>query len=490
MQWFDVDRAGLGKLLERRGKSFVGAELLQNAWDAEGVTRVEFTAEAVKGRALVDLVVKDDSPQGFHNLTHSFTLFSESVKKSNASLRGRFNLGEKLVLALCDSATIMSTKGTIAFNADGRASFPRRKTEVGTEFRAQIRMTRDELAEMLAFVRGFIPPAGVQTLINGEHLFQRQSLRSFQTTLPTELADENGVLRRSARRCSVNVYMPQPGQPARIFELGIPIVETGDLFDVDIGQKVPLSLERDSVTPAYLRDVRAAILSHTSDLVPKAEAAAPWINDAIEDEGVSSAAVADVLKARYGEKVVSYDPSDREANDRAVALGYAVIHGGAFSGAAWNQIRASNFVQRAGKVSPTPKPFSEDGTPAKLAARTPAMDAFAAFCKTMARELLDAEISVTFYQRFNAAAAYAPGSLYFCMSALGEDFFEGPLNRRQLDLLIHEFGHHREANHLSRNFSDALSELGARVTLLAIERPHLFDLDAYGPQAVPLGPRR
>ncbi len=109
MQWFDVDKAGLGKLLERRGKSFVGAELLQNAWDAEGVTRVEFTAEPIKGRALVDLVVKDDSPQGFHNLTHSFTLFSESVKKGNATLRGRFNLGEKLVLALCDSATIMST---------------------------------------------------------------------------------------------------------------------------------------------------------------------------------------------------------------------------------------------------------------------------------------------------------------------------------------------------------------------------------------------
>ncbi|BCB21934.1 hypothetical protein [Bosea sp. ANAM02] len=489
MQWFDVDRAGLGKLLERRGKSFVGAELLQNAWDAEGVTRVEFSAEPVKGRPLVDLVVKDDSPHGFHNLAHSFTLFSESVKKSNASLRGRFNLGEKLVLALCESATIASTTGTIAFNADGRASFPRRKTEAGTEFRAQIRMTRDELTEMLAFVRGFIPPAKVQTLINGEHLFQRQSLRGFQTTLPTELADENGVLRRSARRCSVNVYVPLPGQPARIYELGIPIVETGDLFDVDIGQKVPLSLERDSVTPAYLRDVRAAVLSHTSDLVPKAEAAAPWINDAIEDEGVSSTAVADVLKARYGEKMVSYDPSDREANDRAVALGYAVIHGGAFSGQAWTQIRAAG-VQPAGRVTPTPKPFSDDGEPAKLAVRTPAMDAFAEFCKTMARELLDAEISVTFYKRFNAAAAYAPGSLYFCMSALGEEFFEGPLNRRQLDLLIHEFGHHREANHLSRNFSDALSEIGARTALLAIERPHLFDLDAYAPEANPSAPRR
>jgi hypothetical protein len=108
----------------------------------------------------------------------------------------------------------------------------------------------------------------------------------------------------------------------------------------------------------------------------------------------------------------------------------------------------------------------------------------------MARELLDTEISVTFYKRFNAAAAYGPGSLYYCVGALGEEFFEGPLNRRQLDLLIHEFGHHREMNHLSRNFSDALSELGARTALLAIERPHLFDLDAYDVEAKRSGPRR
>ena len=35
MQWFDVDKAGLAKLLARKGKEFVLFELVQNAWDED-----------------------------------------------------------------------------------------------------------------------------------------------------------------------------------------------------------------------------------------------------------------------------------------------------------------------------------------------------------------------------------------------------------------------------------------------------------------------
>jgi hypothetical protein len=44
-------------------------------------------------------------PGRVRDLSHAFTLFAESVKKGDAEKRGRFNLGEKLVLALCDEAT-------------------------------------------------------------------------------------------------------------------------------------------------------------------------------------------------------------------------------------------------------------------------------------------------------------------------------------------------------------------------------------------------
>ena len=100
--WFDVDKAGLAKLMAGRSKAFVVFELLQNAWD-QNVTQVDVTVEPSAGR-LVEIKVTDDDPDGFADLRDAYTLFAESRKKANAEQRGRFNLGEKLVLALAKSA--------------------------------------------------------------------------------------------------------------------------------------------------------------------------------------------------------------------------------------------------------------------------------------------------------------------------------------------------------------------------------------------------
>ena len=39
--WIDVNLEGLRKLLARRGNAFAIFELVQNAWDEKGVTRVD-----------------------------------------------------------------------------------------------------------------------------------------------------------------------------------------------------------------------------------------------------------------------------------------------------------------------------------------------------------------------------------------------------------------------------------------------------------------
>ena len=320
--WFEIDRAGLAKIVARRGKSQLLAELCQNAWDAPGVTRVEISLDPVEGRPLALLRVLDDSPDGFADLAHSFTLFAESIKKSDPGLRGRFNLGEKLVLSLCEDAQIATTTGTVTFGPGGRKVHPRRRRPSGTEFTATVRMTRAELGEALEAVAGFIPPPGIETVVNGVPVDPREPLRTFEHELMTEVADEDGTLRRRKRRARVAVHRPPPGMPGRIYELGIPVTESGDAFDVDVGQKVPLSLERDSVSPAYLRDVRVGVLNHASDLLDGDAAAAPWVSDALNDRDADPKAVRDVIERRYGERTVIYDPSDKEANHRAVSLGY------------------------------------------------------------------------------------------------------------------------------------------------------------------------
>lgn len=115
---FAVDKDGLAKLMSRRGPSFALLELVQNALD-EASTRVDL-ALTYEGRGRARIRVEDDNPDGFADLSHAYTLFADSAKKTDVKKRGRFNLGEKLVIAICDEAVIATTSGTIRFSGQGR----------------------------------------------------------------------------------------------------------------------------------------------------------------------------------------------------------------------------------------------------------------------------------------------------------------------------------------------------------------------------------
>src|SRR6266705_1547100 len=135
VQWFDVDKTGLSKQAEEQPKGRLIGELVQNALDEAGVTQIAVTLALVPGRPLADLTVEDDSPEGFRYLSHAYTLFADSYKRSNPKPRGQFNLGAKFVLAVCDSASISTTKGTVLFDPEeGRIEKPRQKRDRGSVF--------------------------------------------------------------------------------------------------------------------------------------------------------------------------------------------------------------------------------------------------------------------------------------------------------------------------------------------------------------------
>ena len=140
--WFEVDKQGLRNLVERQGKGRLIAELVQNALDEEATT-VTVRLLPQPGRPLVSLTVEDNAPEGFRNLDHAFTLFADSYKKDLPEKRGRFNLGEKLMLAVCQEARLSITTGTVTFEADGsRHVSSRHKRARGSDFAATLRMTR------------------------------------------------------------------------------------------------------------------------------------------------------------------------------------------------------------------------------------------------------------------------------------------------------------------------------------------------------------
>lgn len=472
MDWFAVDKEGLAALLERKGKSKAVLELIQNAWDAPGTTRVDVTLiphATARGRA--ELLVEDDSPDGFADLTHAFTLFAPSQKVHDETKRGRFNLGEKLVLAICDDAVVASTTGSYRFGDDGRTKL-RAKRPTGSSFSARIRLTKAEVAEVEALFFQLIAPHGIVTTFNGETLPHRTPLRTFQVNLPTERADEDGILRKTRRNTWVSLYEVHGDQEPTIYELGLPVVDYDGKFHADVQQKVPLTFERDNVPAAYLRELYVAIVNEAHDLLDKDDVTETWVKEAASDGRTSDEAVRDITTKRFGEKAVAYDPSDPEANKEAVLKGYTVIHGGVLSGNEWLQVKRAGVLAPAGQVTPSRQVItSPDGTPPIPRDKwTPGMAKVADYAEWLAKWLIGRDVAVDFQrspQYF--VAAYSPGHLTFNLQRLGHAWFDRPVLLNIDALLIHELAHDRVRDHLSEAFHDECCRLGAMLRNVTVE---------------------
>lgn len=481
MDWFSVDKEGLAKLVDRRGRAFVLHELIQNCWDTKA-ERITVALVPIPGRPLVSLYVEDDDPNGFSNLDHAFTLFAESEKKGDPNRRGRFNLGEKLVLALCEEAEIRTTSGTVRFDKEGRHR-SKTKTQRGSSFLANIRMTREEMAEALASVKRLLPPEGVVTLVNDEPLVHRAPTHKFKALLPTELSDGEGRVRRSARNARVTLHEVQEGETATLYEMGIPVVELdgGEPWHVNVHQKVPLSFERDNVTPAYLRAVRVAMLNATFQELGQEDASKPWITVATEDEKAHPEAIGAMLDGRFGRARASTDPSDPEAGKQLLNEGFTVIPGGSLSGAQWALVKKHGLVLPAGQIRPSGVKYDPEGRLERLihpAEYTEGMCRMVAYLVGITGGIVDFHVNFAIVNEPTRpfAAWYSRGDrvLKFNLGRLGHKWFDGPATDSHHELLVHELAHDVVEDHLTREFADEVGRLGCRLARLAFQRPDLF----------------
>jgi len=748
--WFDVDRKGLAKLIERRGgggggKIWLLYELLANAWDADGTTTVDVSLVPEDNVPKANIVVTDDSPDGFANLSHAWTLFAESNRKGDAGKRGRFNLGEKLVLALCDEASIVTTSAGVMFDSRGRTTTKKRRDR-GSEFYGIARITRAELVEIEEGLKKLIPPHYIKTVINGMVLPTRAPIATIEATLPTEIADGDGVLRRSARKCQVEIYEPLAGEVAMLYEMGIPVVETGDKWHVNVClapstkiltadlryaradsivtgdklvgfdeerdgarrrfrnaqvknvarlrlpcyrltfddgtqvvcssdhqwlctkgrdvssdrkgrtsrwvraedmvptkgkrqgsvvakpldvwptgttytdgylaaafdgegslthttktrpagagtqlvyvqcfnamldrtetalreagieytktrrerkneahspiatlrigerrdalkllgmcrpqrllpkldidklgtlptgrgvrlvekeflgeqeviaietstrtfiaeglashncQKVPLNMDRDNVTPAYLREIRTLVVNELHSRLTPEDAAKTFVNEALADADASPEAVNRALDLKYGEKRAIWDPSDLEANMNLQSQGYTLMKGAQLTSEQWTNVRKHGAAVAAGRIAPTRVAhFSPDGKDVWVPEDkwTPSMQLVADYSRDLGHELLGEHITVSILSdvTLDYGACFGDQGLVFNLGRLGHKFFNAGITDELNALLIHEFGHHIQMNHLDKRFHDALCKLGAKLARLALTKPEFF----------------
>lgn len=480
--WFDIDKQGLAKLMDGRPKSFIIGEMYQNCVDTNA-KQVEIRLEKLAGTPKAKLTVIDDDPEGFKNFSHAWTMFAESTKKGDPTKRGIYNMGEKLVLALCYTASIKTTKGTVEFNDDGRQEFPRRKTEKGSTFEGVFRLNQEEYDECCAFALKLIPPAGVNVYFNGSKLEHRTPLSAFEATLDTTKSnEETGVVSKTRRKTEVRVFEPKPGEVPSVYEMGIPVVETDDKWHVDIQQRVPLNMNRDNVLPAFLKEVRTLVVNHMHDKLDEADANATFVNEALSDPDASKEAVDKAMDLKYGKDRALFDQKDPEANANILARGGRIIYPSQLTKAQHENVRRYESARPAGVILPTQHAlFAPGGKDCWVPKEkwTPAMRKVVDYSRELGQKLLDRSVNVDILSDVTEGygACYGSQGLVFNLGRLSKAFFEDcatgatdALNQ----LLIHEFSHEIESNHLSDKYHEASCKLGAKLARLALDNPRFF----------------
>jgi hypothetical protein len=471
--WLIVSKDGLRKTLERKGKAFALFELLQNGFD-EDSTKVSLTlTKPVNGKST--LICVDDAPNGYADLSCAHTMFAESKKKADHKKRGRFNVGEKYVLALCDKATITSTTGRTIFHDDGTRTHDKVRTKVGTEFRGELSLNDGEFAEMTKQVLRVIPPK--PTYFNDVEIPIRKVLHEFTTTLPTEIADENGVSRKQQRETTVRLYVPLPGEEPTLYELGMPVVEIDGKWHVDVQQKVPLNIERDNVTPGYLRLLHVALVNEMKDYLTPEDAAAAWVSDALASPKVDPEAVKTVVEQRFGKRAVLYDTKDRGSNRECTARNITVIPTGTFTREQRENV--AKVIQKASDVHPTEEDYDINQkriAPDKL---TDAQSRYKKFITDVSALMLDHKLEAVEFINdpdipMDGCTQWMKSNEYiFTVNVAHHDVEDWQAN---YDLVIHELSHHavQRNDHLFERFWRTASEMGAKLAELALTHPLLF----------------
>jgi len=475
-----VDSDGFRKRVAWRGPFGALSELISNALD-ERITRCDVTFEHVSQQTYV-IRVEDDSPDGFRNLEESYTLYADSYKANTPSLRGRFNVGEKVAIILCDEARIESTTGTVIFKKNDVSRSPKRRDR-GTTFEGTIRCTREQFEDACRQVKTIIPPENICLTFNGEPLRRPMKLASVEASLPTIATNPEGELIRTVRTTTIDVYERREGEASgAVYELGIPVVDVEHPHLLDVRQKVPLSVDRNSVTPGYYRKLCGAVLDGTYDKLTEEQARSKGITEGIAG-ATKNEAVQAVMAKLHGEQRFVPDPTNREATGELTARGYVSVPPNAYDRETWSRIREAKAVPSGSELMPKrsvpPIPLPEKDM-------NEGMKHVAALSQFICKQVLGKKLRVLFSNNRNVTCSAQCGpvhgdptavELVFHVPILGEEWFSvtPAICQKNLDLIFHELGHHKGDEDCTREFADQVTFVASSVSVTMLTHPELFE---------------
>jgi Bacterial dnaA protein helix-turn-helix len=230
-------------------------------------------------------------------------------------------------------------------------------------------------------------------------------------------------------------------------------------------------VELRALVDAKVQTFAQATTAEAERVATATDAAQPWANDAAGDERANQEAITKVLDLRFGEKRVIADPSDPEGTKLAMSQGYTVIPGGTLSGDVWSNVRKFGAALPAGKVTPSPKPYSPDGDRENVIPRSewkPEYELFYDWVARLGTLLLGHPVSTRFVKESGVywRATFGGLSMALNVSKLGPLWWSK--KEDMLALVLHEFGHHYSGDHLSEDYHRALCALGANLAIRGV----------------------
>jgi len=470
---FEVDVEGMKELQGGRDLWRLVKELPVNVFDecarddvVQRPTVCHVTANPIKGRRAVRVTVEDDG-QGFQHLEDAYTLFRSTPKRGQPEVAGRFNMGEKEIMALAYEGRIETTSGTVEFPRSGdRKVSKRRKRAAGTYIALDLPAKVDEIQACVTMLRRLVPPLGLRFTVNGEEIGRPQEIARTQSCLNTVIQTRPGEpLKTGYRTTDIVIYEPAD-EGAWLFELGCPVQRIEAPYSADVRQKVPMPPERDTVSNYFLQDIYAAVLNATVDLLTVSDTGEDWMKQALEDSDTRSETVQKAARLRFGDKVVLWS-SNPVANEEAIEAGYVVVPPQVLSKAEREGYKRAGFKYSSDEFGVTPVSVDEV-KPDEDMLRV------AAYARALARHLVGLDgLTVRFYRlpRAKYVATYRVGLLSFNVATLPRDFF-GRITADVTDLILHELGHHgpdgEDLPH-GRAYVNRLSALGARLFHIMLE---------------------
>jgi ferredoxin len=377
---------------------------------------------------------------------------------------------------VCDYAEIKTTKGGLIFDSSGRRKL-RKKREAGSQVFIRVRMKLREYNEMLDSIALYIPPENLKFEINGNEMahpkrWERHS--SFEAQLQSEI-EKDGVFRRTQRKTVVDCYPCE--ENSYLYEMGIPVCPIDCDYSIDVQQKVPLSTDRESVSPAFLKALLAEVLNHVHDEIPDERSSETWVRIATSDKRVSVAAVKSVLKKRFGEKVVVATPNDPQSIDEALSRGYRVIRGRELASEEWGNVKKADALSSSAELFGTGFGTSE---PIATFEYSDGMQKTIRLVKKISQLCLGFEAAVDFSKWSGCAAQYGNRTLTFNVLELGKKLFDWqafnrPADKRLFSLILHELAHEK-GNHTEHSYHNCLTTMSAQLVQQALKEPEFFQV--------------